>query len=352
MKIKLNKLVPGKLKRLAIPVFGMFILTPSWLSVTGQAKGIFEEESALVIYCGRSKHLVGPLIEKFKSESGIEVKVRYGKTAEMAAMILEEGNKSPADLFFAQDAGALGAVAKSGLLSILPASILNQVDSRFRSPKALWVGVSGRARVVVFNTEKLTEKDLPDDIFGFCDPKWKGRIGWAPLNGSFQAFVTAIRRTHGDERAREWLSCIQANKPRVYPKNSPIVAAAGSGEIDVGFVNHYYLYRFIKEFGEKFSARNYHLPAGKAGNLINVAGISILKSAKKRSTAENFINFLLRLESQQYFSNTTYEYPLAEGAKTNPLVRPLKEIDTPDIDLSDLDDLNGTLKLLQELEIL
>ncbi len=305
----------------------------------------------LTIYSGRNESLVGPLIEQFEQETGLNVEVRYGSTTEMAATILEEGANSPADIYYGQDAGALGALAKAGRLSSIPQDLLNQVEARFRSPEGLWVGTSGRARTVVYNTNSLTEADLPDDIFGFCAPEWKGRLGWAPTNGSFQAFVTALRVAEGEDRAREWLSCIQANEPGVYPKNTPIVEAAGKGEIDAGFVNHYYLFRFLAEDPD-FPARNYHPRTGDVGGMINVSGVGIVNTTDNREAAEAFIRFLLRQSSQQYFNTETNEYPLSADIPLNPLLTPLSTISTPDIDLSNLDDLDGTLQLLQELGIL
>lgn len=189
------------------------------------------EKESLTIYSGRSEELVGPIIDQFASATGIDVQVRYGSTSEMAATILEEGRNSPADVFYAQDPGGLGAVEH--LFASIPDNTLNKVASRFRSPDGKWVGISGRARVVVYNPERLSEADLPDDIWDFTDPKWRGRIGWAPTNGSFQAMVTAMRVQWGEEKTREWILGIQANQPKIYPKNTPQVAAAAAGEIDV-----------------------------------------------------------------------------------------------------------------------
>jgi iron(III) transport system substrate-binding protein len=308
--------------------------------------------STLTIYSGRSEDLVGPLLEQFEQESGLDVEVRYGETAAMAATILEEGDNSPADVYFGQDAGALGALAQAGRLAPLANDILDQVDPRFRAPNGQWVGTSGRARVVVYNTDTLTEADLPDDIFGFCNPQWNGRLGWAPTNGSFQAFVTALRVIEGQDRAREWLTCIQANKPQIYPNNTSIVTAVGAGEIDAGFVNHYYLFQFLAE-DPNFPARNYHLPAGDVGAMVNVAGVGIVNTTDNQAAAESFVNFLLSKNAQEYFNSESNEYPLVnQDIKLNPLLIPLSEIQTPEIDLGDLEDLEGTLELLQELGIL
>jgi iron(III) transport system substrate-binding protein len=316
------------------------------------ADASFEAGSGdLVVYSGRSEELVGPIIERFSEESGIEVAVRYGDTAEMANLILTEGENSPADVFFAQDAGALGAVAGEGLLAPLPEEILGQVDDRFRSPDGQWVGLSGRARVVVYNTDNVDPSDLPDTIFGFTDPEWSGRIGWAPTNGSFQAFITALRVLEGEDRAREWLEGIQANDPSVYEGNNPALDAVIAGEIDVAFINHYYLMQRLAEDPD-VPAANYFLTDGDPGALVNVAGAGILDTSDQSEAARELIDFLLSEEAQTYFAQETEEYPIAAGVASDPELPALEEIGTPEIDLSDLSDLEGTLQLLQEVGIL
>lgn len=306
-------------------------------------------EGGLLIYSGRSEDLVGPLIELFEQETGIATQVRYGETAEMAATIMEEGPNSPADVFFAQDAGALGVLSSAGRLQVLDDDLLETVPAAYRSANDDWVGASGRARVVVYNTDEVQESELPQDIWGFADPDWKGKLGWAPTNGSFQAFVTAVRLLEGEDRAREWLEAMMANGIKEYPNNTAIVEAVGKGEISAGFVNHYYLLRFQAEQGAAFPAANHFLAAGDAGAMVNVAGAGILTTSKQVEIAEQFIAYLLSEEAQTYFATSTNEYPLRPGVAANPVLKPLTEIQTPDLDLNRLDDLQTTLELLQDV---
>ncbi len=311
---------------------------------------------SLVIYSGRSESLVGPIIEEFRQTTGIDVSVRYGSTGEMAALLLEEGEASPADVFYAQDPGGLGAVQAASLLTTLPEETLNLVNPRFISDEDQWVGISGRARVAVYNTQAISDPttQLPADIFDFTQPEWKGRLGWAPTNGSFQAMVTAMRTLWGEEKTAEWLEGIQANEPIVYEGNTQAVAGVAAGEVDVAFVNHYYLYRFLAEQGEEFTARNYFLPGGGPGSLVMVSGAGILANAPNQENALRFINFLLSPAAQQYFALQTHEYPVVEGIITNPLLTPLDEITAmaPTIDVSDYADLAGTVELLTQVGVL
>ena len=334
--------------RLYIPLILAILLAPYIFAACGDDASA--SEGKLTIYSAREENLVDPIIKLFADATGVDVGVKYGSNAGLAATIREEGSNSPADIFFSTDPGLLGTM--SDLLAVIPVSVLSKVPDQVRSREGKWVGISGRARVVVYNTEKLKETDLPDSILDFTDPKWEGRIGWPPGNGSFQAFVTAMRVTLGEEATREWLEGIEANNPREYPKNTPIVKAVARGEIDVGFVNHYYLFRFLEEEGEGFSARNYHPKGNDLGAIMLVNGASILATSKNVENAERFLDFMLSQVGQQYFASQTFEYPLVDGVKTDRLLVPLDQLELPDVDLSRLDDVQGTQDLLRELGII
>lgn len=317
-----------------------------------------EPEPDLTIYCGRGESLVGPLVEAFEAETGLRVAIRYGGTADLAAQILEEGDESPADVYYGQDAGALGQLASEGRLRALPAAILNRVPAQFRDPNERWVGTTGRARVFVYNIELLTPEELPATIQGLTDPRWKGRIGWAPTNGSFQAFVTAVRLLEGEDAARTWLEGVLANDPVAYPNNSAIYQAVADGEVELALSNHYYLFRFLAQHGPEFTARTVSPRGGGAGALINISGGGVVNTASNPEAAERFIAYLLTEAVQARFAGETYEYPLVPGVPTDPAVAPLDTVIPPDympwgglhdLALGDLDDLRGTLDLLRDV---
>ncbi len=304
-------------------------------------------DDPLTVYSGRNRELVGSLIARFEQSSGVDVEVRYATTAQQAATILEEGRATPADVFYSQDAGALGALADAGRLQRLPGRLLARVQPQFRSHDGMWVGVSGRARVVVYNTRRLNRDALPDSVWELTNPRWRGRVGWAPTNASFQAFVTAMRVHRGDAATRRWLEGMLANQVQEYASNIPIVDAVGRGEIDVGLTNHYYLYRFLDE-DRDFPAANAFLE-GDLGALVNVSGAAVIAGTDRSDDAVRFVEFLLSPDAQGYFSNETFEYPLVPGVQADPRLPALARIEPPDIDLSDLDDLAGTLTLLRHV---
>jgi iron(III) transport system substrate-binding protein len=321
------------------------------LACAAAACGGNGDGGTLTVYSGREEELVKPLFDRFEEETGINVEVRYGDSAELAATIAEEGSNTRADVFFAQDPGSLGAVESAGRLANLPDSILNRVDSRFRDPDRHWVGTSGRVRVVAYNTEELSPNDLPNSILDYTDPKWRGKIGFPPTNASFQAFVSAMILERGEERTRAWLEAIKANDPKLYERNTQVVEAVAAGEIQVGFVNHYYLY-LVKEEQPDAPVANDFLPGEDPGALVSVAGAAVIEGSDRESEARQFVEFLLADESQRFYVDEAEEaeYPLVDGIEPKEGLPPLSQLRGPQIELDDLGpQLERTLELLNEV---
>jgi iron(III) transport system substrate-binding protein len=325
------------------------ILLAALLAGCGGAGGASDRQ--ITVYSGREEAIVGPLIERFEEETGITVRVRYGDSAELAATLAEERDRSPADVFFSQDPGSLGALEDEGLLARLPDEVLERVEPRFRDPDGHWVGTSGRVRVLVYNTDRLAEDEVPDTVFALTEPEWRGRIGLAPTNASFQAFVTAMRLSHGEDRTRAWLEGIAANRPRIYARNMPTVEAVATGEVDVGLVNHYYLALALAERPE-IPAANRFLRPGDPGGLVSVAGVAVLGSSDAREAAERFAAFLLEDESQRFYAEglPQGEYPLVADVDAAEGLPPLAELHGPELELDRLGpELRRTLRLLSEV---
>jgi iron(III) transport system substrate-binding protein len=310
-----------------------------------------ESGATLTIYSGREEEIVKPLFEMFERQSDTKLEVRYGDSAELAATLAEEGDNSPADVFFAQDAGALGAVAEEGRLAELPDEVLDRVAERYRDPQGRWVGTSGRVRVIAYNTDEVREDELPDTIAGFTDARWKGKLGVPPTNASFQAFVTAYRLAESETAARNWLKAIKKNEPKFYEKNSQVVEAVAAGEIDAGFVNHYYV-GLLKEEQPDAPVANHFLRAGDPGALVNVAGVGVVDGTDDEEAARELVDFLLSDEGQRFYPEEAEEaeYPLVDGIAGPEGLPALDELHGPNIALGDLGpELERTLELLNEL---
>lgn len=309
-----------------------------------------EPSTSLLLYSGRSEEFIAPFVEAFTAETGIKVEARYGDSAALAAQLLEESENSPADLFLSQDAGALGAVSAAELLAPLDAKVLKGTPTEYISKNNDWIGITGRVRVLAYSPERVNS--LPNSVAELLDPQWKGRLGIAPTNASFQTFVTAMIQSQGESATQAWLEGLLKNSPKFYEKNSLIVAAIDSGEIDAGLVNHYYLWEVAEELGRDIAVQNHFFTAGDVGNLVNVSGAGILKTAKNQNAAQQFIEFLLSPKMQDKFVEETHEFSLTRPEPTPAGLPLLSEIGAPRIDLSELADLRRTQQLLLKVGML
>ena len=288
------------------------LAAPLLLLVLAALPACSSDDERLVIYSGRTQELVEPLLEQFSEETGIAIDVRYGDSAELALLIEEEGDESPADVFLSQSPGAVGFLDTNDRLAELPAETLDLVEEDVRAGDGRWVGLSGRVRTLVYNTDEVDPATIPDSVLDLTDPEWEGRVAVAPTNGSFQDFVTALREEEGDEVAQEWLDGMEANDSPTYPNNLAIVQAVGRGEVETGLVNHYYLFRERAEDPD-IAAENHFFPSGDMGSLLIVTAASVLDGSDKTDDAQQFVEYMLSDEAQTYFADETFEYPLAKG---------------------------------------
>lgn len=318
-------------------------------STAGSTAGSGADSATLTIYSGRNENLVGPILDELEAAVGTTVEVRYAGSSELSAQLLEEGERTNADLFLSQDAGALGALANADRLAELPTQLLERVQPRFRDAEGRWVATSARARVLAFDPAQAPEVEAMTSIDDLLDERYRGLIGYAPTNASFHSFVTALRVDRGEAGAREWLERFAALDPQAYEGNNPVLDAVDSGQVAVGLINHYYWYARVAEEGEDaVAARIHFLGADDPGALVNVAGVGVLDGSDAQESALAAVEYLLSADAQQYFADSTAEYPVVDGvASTAHDLAPLA--DGLAIDLNSLDSLAETLALLDEV---
>ena len=290
---------------------------------------------------------MGPLLERFSEQTGIAIDVRYGDSADLALLIAQEGERSPADVFFSQSPGPVSFLEQEQMLAELDRALLAPVPRAFKDDGARWVGVSGRQRVLVYNREMVEKEDLPETVLELTAKKYAGKVALAPANASFQDFVSAMRALEGDAKTRAWLEGMAKNDSPAYPDNNSIVAAVGRGEIAMGLVNHYYNYRFLAE-DPSLPSRNYVFPEGGVGSVVIAASVCVLQGSDRREEAERFVEFLLSKEAQTYFSEETFEYPLVSSVRPSPELPPLRSLHAPALDLDELGgDLRSTVRMIE-----
>jgi iron(III) transport system substrate-binding protein len=332
----------------SVAALALVIGSLTWVATQSESAG--EKVEELTIYSGRSEEFIAPFFDRWEQESGITLNVRYGDSAELAAQILEEGQNSPADLFLSQDAGSLGAVSAAGLFAELPSSVGQLIESKYIAQDRSWIGVTGRVRVFAYNPEEV--RTLPTSITDLTKSIYRGKIGIAPSNASFQAFVTALINEKGEAFAQKWLTNLKENDAKIYLKNSAIVEAIDQGEIDLGLVNHYYLWEVSTALGREIKVKNGYFNSGDIGNLVNVSGAGVLATSTKQKTAQELINFLTSQSIQELFVKQTHEFSLIPGAQSPQDLPDLKSLGTPLVDLGELVNIQRTQDLLIKVGLL
>jgi len=310
-------------------------------------------DGTLTVYSGRNEGLVSGLIEQFEADTGIDVDVRYGSSAEMGAALMEEGGNTPADVFFSQEVGALGMLAKADLLTSLPDEVVALAEPRFQpSDGNYWVGVTGRSRVIVYNPDLVPE--VPEGVVELTDPQWDGKVAIVPGNAGFQAFITGFRVTQGEDAARQWLEDMMANGVVTdIESNGDVLAAVNDGELEAGLINHYYWGRLAAELGTDNMQAQLIFPKGDdPGGLFNATAVGITNNGADNPAAVTFVEYLLSTEGQTYFVEQTFEYPVVAGIADPEGFPPRSELEGPALDLTDLDSLAVTQALLTDLGLL
>lgn len=320
----------------------------AWVSSSSDSES--SKVTELTVYSGRSEEFIAPFFKDWEAKSGIKLNIRYGDSAELAAQILEEGENSPADVFLSQDAGSLGAVSAAGLLTKLPTGVGSEIEDIYIAADRTWIGVTGRVRVFAYRPGAVPV--LPQSVTDLTKPAYKGKVGIAPSNASFQAFVTALINVNGEKFAEEWLKAMKANDAQIYLKNSAIVEAIDKGEIDLGLVNHYYVWEVSEALGREVNAKIGFFAPGDVGNLVNVSGAGIFATSKKSAASEELINYLTSDAVQSQFVEKTHEYSLIPGKKAPEGLPELKNIGSPKVDLRTLEKVKVTQDLLTKVGLL
>ncbi len=307
---------------------------------------------ALIVYNAQHEDLMTDMASAFTAETGIQVKLRSGEDFELANQLVEEGSGSPADVFVTENSPAMTLVDSNDGFAKVDAATLAQIPSRFAPSDGDWTGFAARSTVLVYDTRKPSAGELPASIMDLADPKWKGKIGIAAAGADFQAIVSGVVAVEGEAAASQWLEGLKANA-KIYQNNVAVMKAANDGEIEAGVTYHYYRYKDQAESGGNSDNTALHFFGGKdAGAFLSVSGAGVLKSSGRQAEAQQFVRFLSGKGGQQVLADSdAFEYAIGEGAASNAKLKPLAELDPPDVDIATL---NGprVVELMQQAGLL
>lgn len=297
-----------------------------------------DDGPSIVVYNAQHEQLLEEIAPLFEEETGIEVELRNGKDAELAAQLVQEGDASPADVFLTENSPAMSAVERAGLFAELDPATTEAIPAQYRPTSNLWTGFVARSTVLFYNPDLVAEADLPDSLLDLAEPEYAGLVSFSPTGADFQAIVAAVLEMEGEEATRAWLDGLQANGT-VYDGNNVVLESVNSGESAMGIAYHYYWYRDQAESGEVSDDTEVHFFGDQdPGAFLSVSGAGVLASSDNATDAERFVAFLTGEEGQQALADSyALEYPLNPAVQLAPPVPPLTELQPPTVNVSDLD---------------
>ncbi|MCA1920778.1 iron ABC transporter substrate-binding protein [Buttiauxella noackiae] len=299
--------------------------------------GAADNNEGIVVYNAQHENLVQSWVDGFTKETGIKVTLRNGGDSELGNQLVQEGSKSPADVFLTENSPAMVLVDNAKLFAPLDKSTLEQVAPAYRPEHGRWIGIAARSTVFVYNPAKLSEAQLPKSLMDLAKPEWKGRWAASPSGADFQAIVSAVLALKGEKATLEWLKAMKTNFV-AYKGNSTVMKAVNAGQIDGGVIYHYY--RFVDQAKTGENSKNTELHYFKhqdPGAFVSISGGGVLASSKHQQQAQAFMKWITGKSGQDTLrTNNAFEYAVGVNAASNPKLVPLKDLDAPKVEASSL----------------
>ncbi len=302
-----------------------------------------EEGSVVNIYSARQQELIEPLLERFREQTGTEFNLVTGRADELLTRLALEAEETPADLFITVDAGRLHRAKEAGVLQPIDhEEITSAVPAHLQDSDKLWVGLSKRARVVVYAPERVNASRL-STYEALTDWDWQGRICIRSSSNIYnQSLVASLIASLGAVAADDWARGLVWNMAR-NPSGGDTdqIRAVAAGECDLAVVNTYYFGRLAGSSDPDDQAiansLKIHWPnqaEGDRGTHVNVSGAGITKHAKNREAALALLAYLVSPEAQQWYAEVNFEYPVVPGTPVSPVLESFGEFREDDLDLS------------------
>jgi iron(III) transport system substrate-binding protein len=281
----------------------------------------------ITLYNAQHEQTTAALIAAFTKQTGIRVQIKNDSEDVLTAQLEQEGSRSPADVFYAENSNWLQQLADRGLLARVDSSTLANVPARDSAPGGTWVGVSARFSAMIYNPSKIAAGQLPRSVLGLADPRFKGKLELAPAETDFWPIVSSIAHADGRAAALAWLKGIKANAGGAdsVPDNETVTSDISSGTADLGLIDHYYFYRYRAELGSGSAhARLAYFAPGDPGYVQDVSGAAVLKSSRNQAAAQRFLAFLTSRAGQTVIARgDSFEYPLRKGVAANRALIPI-----------------------------
>jgi len=278
------------------------------------------EAAEVIVYSARAHYGQEPAMEAFTRKTGIQVKSFGGEAGPLFERLKAEGDRTPADVLISVDAGHLWNAARAGLLSKVDSPELQaNIPAHLRDPESRWVGLTVRARTIMYNTARVKPEEL-STYEALGDPKWKGRLCLRTSTHIYnQSLIATMIKRYGEPKTEATVRAWVANNPTLINGDTKILEAVAAGQCDVALTNTYYLGRLLAK-DSAFPVAAFWANQQTTGTHVNISGAGVTTHAKNRAEAIKLIEFLTGPEAQQMFADSNFEFPANPQAAVNPVI--------------------------------
>jgi iron(III) transport system substrate-binding protein len=338
-----------------VSITAIALVPLSVAACTGGSPSASSGKVTLTLYNGQHVQTTEALVAAFEKATGIDVAVRSDDEDVLDAEIVAEGSRSPADVVFSENSPALEYLQARGLLAPVDRSTLARTPAKFNSPRGNWVGISARVSVLIYNPSLIDKSALPTHVLEVADPRYRGKLAFAPGETDFQPVITSVLRTYGKAEALTWLDGIKTNaESHIYPDNEAISAAVNRGIVAFGVVNQYYWYRMRAEIGAaNVHSRIAYFSPRDPGYVLDISGAAVMKSSRHEAAAQRLLGFLVSAKAQEIIAHSiSFEYPIVSGVKSAQSETPFDELEPNPIDVAELGTGAQAVDLLRDVQLL
>lgn len=305
--------------------------------------GINTSVAEVNIYSARKEALIKPILDKFTTQTGIEVNLVTGGADELIKRLELEGRNSPADLLLTVDVGRLYRAKRAGLLQPVRSEKLDQVvPAHYRDSESYWYGLSLRSRVIVYARDRVDASDL-STYEALADPQWRNRLCVRSSSNIYNQSLVASMVAHaGVEATERWARGLVDNFAR-RPKGGDRdqIKAVAVGQCDLAVVNTYYLAGMLdsgieEERGAAQKVAVFWPNQGGRGAHMNISGAGLTRAAEHMEEAIRLLEFLAGKEAQSWYAEKNYEFPVRADVAASDTLRQWGDFKADDIDLEQL----------------
>jgi iron(III) transport system substrate-binding protein len=296
------------------------------------------QQGTVTVYVSEDQVFSEPILKDFERESGIKVNAVFdteeAKSTGVMNRLLAEKNNPQADVYWANEPVRADVLRQQGISTPYKPVAATEIPEQFKDPQAHWTGFSARARVLVVNKNASTK---PNSILAYVDSKTKGKAVIAnPLFGTTTAEMAALFTLWGDEKSKQFLAGLKANKVKLAGSNGESADFVASGEFEFALVDSDDAVDRIRH-GKPLELVYPDQGPGEVGVLILPNAVALIRGGPHPQNGKKLIEYLVSKETERKLAFADCaQIPLHPGVPTPKEIKPIEQLQTMKVNYAEL----------------